>query len=115
MIRRKEEHRKMVMEAPFGGLGSVEFLHLAAKEDLCEKGRLYAIATLKPGCAVGYHVHQGEFEVYHIIKGKARFNDNGEEKDLIAGDTAWIKPGQGHSLANIGGEDLVFLALILFA
>jgi quercetin dioxygenase-like cupin family protein len=115
MIRRKDEHKITTTEAPFGGSGTVPFLHMATKEDLCDKGRLYAVITLKPGCSVGYHIHQGEFEVYHILKGKAKFNDNGEPHELFEGDTAWIKPGQGHSIANAGDKDLQFIGLVLYA
>lgn len=115
MIRRKDEHKTTSMDLPFGGSGTTHFLHLTTKEDLCDKGRMYAIVTLKPGTSVGYHVHQGEFEVYHIMKGVAKFSDNGVPAELRAGDTAWIKPGQGHSIANEGAEDVEFLALVLYA
>ncbi|HOA15980.1 MAG TPA: cupin domain-containing protein [Bacillota bacterium] len=115
MIRRKDEHKETTMENGFGGNGTIQFHHLATKEDLLEKGRLFSITTFKPGVSLGYHVHQGDFEVYHILKGQGTLNDNGTEAVLNPGDTAWVKPGQGHSLANYGSEDLVFIALILYA
>lgn len=115
MIRRKDEHKTTTMENGFGGNGSIEFKHLTTKEDLLEKGRLFAITTFKPGVSLGYHVHQADFEVYHVLKGQGTLNDNGVECTLNAGDTAWMKPGQGHSFANNSKEDLVFIALILYA
>ncbi|HNZ08122.1 MAG TPA: cupin domain-containing protein [Bacillota bacterium] len=115
MVRRKNEHKETVLEAPFGGPGKVVFHHFATKEDLCEQGRLYAMGTLKPGCGVGYHTHpSNEFEVYHILDGTGELNDNGEVLQISAGDTAWIKPGQSHSLTNNSSKDLVFLALVLY-
>ena len=115
MLRRKGEHKETLLESPFGGPGDVLFRHLATKDDLCEQGRLYAIGTLKPGCAIGYHTHpSNEFEVYHILEGTGELNDNGEVLEIGEGDTAWIKPGQGHSITNKGAKDVVFKAIVLY-
>lgn len=115
MIRRKDEHVTTYKSDMFGGKGTVSFLHIAGNEELCNKGRMLAILTIPEGGVLGFHVHHGEIDIYHILKGKARFNDNGTMLEFNEGDTTWIKPEQGHEIANIGKGDLSFISLVLYA
>lgn len=115
MIRRKEDHLTTYKSDMFGGRGTVSYLHLAANEELCNKGRMLAILTIPEGGILGFHEHHGEIDIYHILKGKAEFNDNGTVLQFNEGDTTWIKPEQGHSIANVGKGDLQFISLVLFA
>ena len=49
------------------------------------KARVFAHTTVYHGSAIGYHVHTNESETYYILKGTARFNDNGTEHILCPG------------------------------
>ncbi len=115
MIRKKDEHETTYKSDMFGGTGTVSYWHMCGNEELCNKGRMFAKLTIPEGGILGYHVHKGEIDIYHVLKGKAEFNDNGIIREFNEGDTTWIRPGQGHSIANVGKGDLEFLSLVLFA
>jgi mannose-6-phosphate isomerase-like protein (cupin superfamily) len=102
-----------VQEKVRDGQGKVEFLHLFTKEELGSKTRLCAKTTLPPGSSIGLHPHHEEEEVYYILRGKARVNDNGTVRDLGPGDAVLTGGGSSHSIENIGDEPLEVLAIII--
>jgi mannose-6-phosphate isomerase-like protein (cupin superfamily) len=113
MIKRKDTLNVVVNEQMRGGDGSVTMEHLIGKDELYGKGRLYARLILKPGCSIGYHVHEGEMETFYIQKGVAVYDDSGTKVVLQAGDVAYTPDGRGHSIANNGEDDLEIIALII--
>ena len=74
----------------------------------------FNIVRLGPGDAVGRHQHVGDMEVYHILKGQCRYDDNGTEVMLHAGDTAVCPDGEWHAVYNDGPDDMEMVCLILF-
>ena len=114
MIRRNGSYETVVNEKMRGGEGTVKIENLLTKEELYEKGRLFARITINPGSSIGAHVHEGEMETFHIINGSAKISDNG--KDIIAnvGDTILTKSSEGHSVECIGDTPLEMIALIVF-
>ena len=78
-------------------------------------GTMYAMVRLKPGCSIGYHVHEKDSEIFYIIKGDASYSDNGETKIISAGDVTVCPAGTGHSIANHSGDDVELIAVIVFA
>ncbi len=62
MIYRNDGHKTAVNVNMRGGDGSVEIKHLLDADGLYNKGRLYAQLTLKKGCSIGKHKHEGEME-----------------------------------------------------
>ena len=114
MVYRKDSYPVKINEQMRGGDGTVKIESLLTKEELYEKGRLFAKITIGPGCSIGQHVHEGEMEAFYIAQGKALFDDNGTQIEAAAGDTTYTPSGAGHSIRNIGEEDLVLIALILF-
>ena len=114
MIRRSSE-KTVEVKKMFGGDGEAIFNKiLNSNEELYDKGRVFSHAVLKPGCEVGWHVHQGEGETYYILKGVGTYNDDGTTLEVYPGDVTFTDSGQGHSIKNNGEEDLEFIALILF-
>ena len=113
MIRKASDAEVVVMENMRGGMGSVTITQLADKNELYDKSRLYAKMTIKPGCSIGYHMHENEMEAYHIISGIGTYDDNGSTVELYPGDTSITPSGQGHGIVNNGSEDLVMIALIV--
>ncbi|MGM9946461.1 cupin domain-containing protein [Floccifex sp.] len=99
----------------FGGPGLAHFEHILMVDEMHGMNRVYARVTLEPGCAVGYHVHQGDGEDYFILSGQATIDDN-HERELILnpGQHFFTPSGKGHSITNHGNEDLVFMALIIY-
>ena len=101
-------------EEVFGGKGSVFMEHLLEREQLGGMCGLFNKVTLKPGCSLGYHVHQGDSEAYYILSGEGSYENNGREKmTVVPGDVAFTKNGEGHSISNEGTEPLVFIALVI--
>ena len=114
MVRTKKE-QTVDFTSVRGGIGKAE-LHkiLNNAEELYGKGRLFNHMILPPGCSVGEHRHEGDNEIYYILKGSGRYNDNGNLIRLFPGDTAVCKDGECHSLVNDGDEPIELIALILY-
>ena len=113
MIKKKSELKQVINENMRGGDGSIIITHLANTDEMYNKSRLFATLVIKPGCSIGYHIHEGESEVFHIISGTASYNDNGNDVKLTPGDVTLIPEGHGHSIANNGETDLILTALII--
>jgi mannose-6-phosphate isomerase-like protein (cupin superfamily) len=113
MVYRNDSHSTVVNKNMRGGDGSVIIKHLLDKERLYDKGRLFAQLTVKKGCSIGTHRHDGEMEAFYILSGTASFNDNGTQTVLYPGDVAYTADGESHSIANNGEENCVLIALII--
>ena len=101
------------VEKMAGGEGHVLIKDILEQEQLGEKCRMYAEVTLEPGCSLGVHEHRGECETYYILRGQGEYSDDGVKRPVKAGDVTVTPDGHSHGLANTGGEDLVFMALLL--
>lgn len=70
------------------------------------------IAVYPPGEKGKPHAHTGE-ETIIIYKGKAKItnlsSDKKEEYILEPLDLVYVKPGELHTIENVGNEDLVFI------
>lgn len=105
----------VVQKQMFGGDGQPIMRQiLNGADEMYGKGRVFNHAVLEPGAEIGWHIHKGDGETYYIIKGEAEYSDNGRPTTLRVGDTAFVDDGEGHSIKNIGSEDLEFIALILY-
>lgn len=98
----------------FDGEGSLLMERILTNEQFHGMGRLFSRMTLKQGCSLGYHIHEGESETYFVLSGEAKCNDNGVIRTIRAGDITYTPSGSGHSLINENEEDFVFMALILY-
>jgi len=114
MIRRVDEKREFTMENALGGNGSIFHKVIIEADEFKGAGRLYNMITFPPKCSIGYHIHNGESETYMVVKGKGQYSDNGTLVEIGVGDIAYCQPGDGHGLENIGDEDLVIIALVIF-
>jgi len=116
MIRRKEECTVEYREHMMDGEGTIKLTSLiSGDKELNDKGRLFNHMLIRPGCSIGYHVHDKDAELFYILKGTATYSDNGTIVTLQPGDVAICETGHGHSIANQGTEDLEFIALIVYA
>ena len=122
MVRKQEDQKTYAKENMRGGDDAIVISDLLTPEEMYGKGRLCSKLVIKPGCSIGFHIHEGEMEAFYVIKGAGEFDDNGETKALRAGDVLYTPDGEGHSVRNNGGpgadlsnaEDLEILALILY-
>lgn len=113
MIISKNEQAVDIRSNMVGGEGDITMVHFLNKEDAFGTGRLFAVFTLQPGCSIGYHKHEGEFEIYYMLEGTAEVVDEGETYQIHAGDMMQCKPGGSHSIINKSEGLVRFLAFIL--
>ena len=116
MVKGKAEVTAVRKPSPFNGRGEITVRELLDGPDqMYGKGRVFAHTTVYPGSELGYHVHQDESETYYILKGTARYNDNGTITTLSPGDVAHTPPGEGHGIEAAGPEPVEMIALILYS
>lgn len=64
-------------------------------------GRIMAgYTTIYPGCGTRGHEHGDREEVYYITRGRGVMVVDGEETEISAGDTFYLKPGPFHIARN---------------
>ena len=91
----------------------MEILHIFRKEELKGKVRLLARLRLPPGSSIGYHMHEGEEEIFYILSGTGRVTEQGVSSTVGPGDAVLTGGGGGHSIENQGAEPLDCIATIL--
>lgn len=114
MIRKATDCKIDYRENMRGGEGTVEITNFATAAELNDKGRLFGKITLRPGCSIGYHVHETDSELFYVLKGQAQYNDNGTPCRVFAGDVMLCPAGSGHEISNNGPEDLELCAVIVY-
>ena len=115
MIRKRDEKIYDRKPAPFNGTGEICVRSLLdGPDEMYQTGRVFGHTTVYPGSAIGYHVHQNESETYYILSGTAKYNDNGSESIVTAGDVAFCGTGEGHGIEAVGNEPVEMIALILY-
>jgi len=115
MIHEHAKLNKVVMEHLFDGSGSTEMTHFFLPGDaFCDKGKLFSRTLLKPGASIGNHMHTNEFEIYYILKGEGKYNDNGVDAIVKEGDVTICNSGETHGIENTGKVDLEMIILILY-
>lgn len=115
MIYASKDVKKSTAEKMKGGKGTLSMTHILNEGEFCGKGRLFTHTVLKPGVSIGTHPHDGEFEVYYILKGEGAYDDNGSIKTVRQGDVTLCPSGEVHALENTGTEDMEIIALILYS
>lgn len=114
MIRRGTEIASSRVENFKGGTGALLSCEILAPGEMGGHGRKFGLTTLEPGASIGTHAHAGDSETYYILKGSARYNDNGTWVDVAEGDMMHCPDGECHGIANSGDGPLQFVALILY-
>ena len=108
------QHEHIDAENRFGGSGTIHIEKILSPAELDGKCAMYARVTIPPHASMGVHRHEGNTETYHILSGRARYNDNGKAIEIGPGTTTFCGDGEGHAIENISDtEDLVFMALII--
>lgn len=102
-----------VKEHVASGKGFVINEPILSPKEMGDSCKMFSKITLKPGCSIGFHKHEGNGEAYCFLAGEGTYNENGTLKKVSAGDTTWCPSGESHGLENTGKTDLVFIALII--
>ena len=111
MLVEKNDIPKVEEHDPMGGRGHLLLEMLSEAVPLNARIDTLARATLAPGAAVGYHVHESDAEAYYFLSGIGEYNDGKSSYRVSAGDVTFTPMGEGHGIENVGTEELVFIAL----
>lgn len=114
MIKKAKDMRRTADDNLRGGKGTIGMVHFLEGAESRGMGRLFAIATIPPGASIGEHTHDGEYEIYHVLKGTATVTDNGVEAPLETGDCMVCYHGNRHSIENKTDENCEVLFTVLF-
>jgi len=116
MVRKSDEKQVDKFEHKFGADGYITVRSLInCDKELNDKGRVFAHTTVAPHSGIGYHVHNGDTEIYYVLSGKAKYNDNGTLTTIEAGDVTFTPSGTGHGIENDSDEPLDIIALIIYS
>lgn len=98
-----------------GGKGTLYGMFAFTRDNAFEHDAIKEIGfmTLKHGDFIGTHKHADNEDAYLILSGHGIFTDGNNNAYIVGpGDMTIARPGQSHGLANLFGEDLVFLDII---
>ena len=112
MIRNEKEMKKDVKKNMRDGNGVVTITHLFNNDELKSDTRLCAKLTLPPGASIGFHNHIDEEEVFYILTGRGKVDDNGKIREVSVGDAILTGGGAGHSIECISEVPLEIMAVI---
>lgn len=115
MVRKGNERKTEKVEHRFGADGYVVIRNLInSNDELNGKGRLFSHITVAPHSGIGYHMHDGDMEIYYVLSGKAEYNDNGTIVPIEPGDVTFTPSGTGHGINNPNDQPLDVIALIVY-
>jgi quercetin dioxygenase-like cupin family protein len=67
--------------------------------------------TVEPGGFTPRHSHNYEHEVY-IVEGTGRIEQDGEFREIRAGDVIFVQPNKTHQFVNNSTQPMKFLCLV---
>ncbi len=116
MVRKSDRKTVERFERKFGAEGSITVRSITENDaELNNKGRVFAHTTVAPHSGIGFHIHNGDTEIYYVLSGKAEYNDNGTITTIEAGDVTFTPSGEGHGITNNSDEPLDIIALIIYS
>ena len=107
------ESKTITAKNKAGGKGEVYITHLLTEKEMVGQCEMFASVVIPPGASLGEHYHYGNSETYHILSGTGKYTDNGDIREVKAGDTTFCPDGAMHAIENVGEDDLKFIALII--
>ena len=76
VIKRKSERSSVEFEHRFDGPGIMRATKIIdSDEELNGKGRMFNEIVLEKDCGIGFHVHEGDGEIFLILSGEAEYED----------------------------------------
>lgn len=70
-----------------------------------------SIVRVPPGCQVDRHTHATQVETVYVISGQSILTLGNIETSFVAGEIVAIPIGLGHSLRNVGSNDIEVLTI----
>lgn len=94
-----------------GGHGKCPHANIIPREAFATPVKFVNYTILPPGAAYGAHKHGDDNEMYIALSGAGRYHENGEARDIRAGDIMLNPPQGEHWIENTGDEDLPLLVI----
>lgn len=113
MLFKSENYEKEIREHARGGDGHVGFHHIATGDNLPPHMKMVCELHYEKGCSIGPHVHEGEYEIFYVLKGTATITDGDEVYEIGPGNSHIVYPGGLHGVGNKYDEELVMFATII--
>lgn len=111
MTTQKKDMSVAVMEKMRGGNGQATLTTLVAERPANLK--MFTHVRLTPGSSIGFHMHEGETELYYFVSGSGRVQDDDKFYDVQPGDSMCTPTGHGHGVENTGDVDMEIIAVIV--
>ena len=112
MLLKASERKFVTVEHLRGGDGSIEKFDCGVVP-MPPHAAMFAELHLKPGCSIGTHRHEGDYEIFFCMEGELTLNDNGTERLMHAGDFAICYDGEEHGIANHTDKPVALFAAII--
>jgi mannose-6-phosphate isomerase-like protein (cupin superfamily) len=113
MIIKADKAVKIISEKPRGGKGIIFNNRYLDSHELDNNLQGFYVNELEPGGEIGYHMHEGDEEIYYILEGSGIILDNGKESSIEKGDLIYTKSGESHGMINNGNDVLKFIGFII--
>ena len=113
MVRKFSEMSVETRDKMRGGEGAVTIRHYFTPAEFGAKMRLCALLTIPPGASIGEHPHEGEDEVYLILRGSGVVREQDGNHRVTAGDAVLTGKGASHAIANDTAEILEVAAFVI--
>ena len=101
--------KREVQKKCHDGEGEILFREVFKKGDF--KSNLVHLheTIVRSYATIGYHLHEGNEEIYYIVEGQGIMTVDGEEKKVASGDAIITYSGSKHGLVNNTDKDLKIL------
>jgi mannose-6-phosphate isomerase-like protein (cupin superfamily) len=113
MIFKNDRAEIDVRENMRGGSGKVTIKKHIPGDAMHGRCRLCGTLIIEPGCGIGFHSHNEEYEIFIIQKGTGMVDDNGSKAQVGPGDAVFTGGGAGHAISNTGNEPMEVTAVII--
>lgn len=88
------------------GEGSIVFREVFVSSDFESDLQFLHETSLLPNSTIGYHLHQGNEEIYYFIEGEGVMTVDGVKKKVGPGDAVITHSGSSHGLENTGKSNI---------
>ncbi len=114
MIRKVGSYDIELREQMKGGPGTVTMEHFFHQDEFGgEHVRVCARMIVPPGAGVGLHPHNGEDEIYIVLRGTGIVVDDGVTQEIGPGDAVLTGNGTSHAVTCKGDQNLEILAVVV--
>ncbi|MEK7516942.1 MAG: cupin domain-containing protein [Patescibacteria group bacterium] len=100
---------KEVQKKCHGGEGQILFREVFNRRDFESNLQHLHETIIYPNSTIGYHLHEGNEEIYYIIEGEGIMTVNGEERKVSRGDAIITHSGSKHGLRNNSDKSIKIL------